>query len=324
MKQPLLLVVFLLTSLFAFAQAPDTLKHYDIFSTQTIDAPLEIQGVNPWGYRYGHGQSGLHEFAEKYDIGDSMRLVGILVYLSEFADYSTTSNENAWLAWYMLDGPKPNAAFEDSIQVPFTNVNTGLFAPHIGMFSEDDTIIVSDSIFVSFGFPTYPYNNNSPSWTPPTDTFAVYRTDDQTNDPSPGTYFRNAIRYPDAGNWEDPNVIFMDEINFLISPIVDPVPEDDPDPVSNGPMISRKGFSLNKLYPNPATDRAVVEFSLDNNEDIHFILMDMSGKVLNNWSRSFNSGDSMEEIDLSQLSSGNYILAMKSNSGVVSSLLSVN
>jgi PKD repeat protein len=72
--------------------------------------------------------------------------------------------------------------------------------------------------------------------------------------------------------------------------------------------LSKKEKGL-KVYPNPATDKLFLEFSLEQRETTTIKLMDSSGKVV--YSAVFNPGMQMVNIDLSSLSKGMYFIHIR-------------
>jgi len=67
--------------------------------------------------------------------------------------------------------------------------------------------------------------------------------------------------------------------------------------------IKNKGL---KIYPNPASDELILEFSVEQRETLTIKLMDSSGKVV--YSTLINPGMQIVNIDLSRLSEGFYFI----------------
>ncbi|HCQ16519.1 MAG TPA: hypothetical protein DIU20_09670 [Cryomorphaceae bacterium] len=68
-------------------------------------------------------------------------------------------------------------------------------------------------------------------------------------------------------------------------------------------FISRNGLNF---YPNPARDRATVEFDLPSENNLTLVIQDMSGREVYRTEQSFNAGDRQFELDLSSYAPGPY------------------
>jgi len=69
--------------------------------------------------------------------------------------------------------------------------------------------------------------------------------------------------------------------------------------------------SLN-VYPNPATDFAFVEFQLDNSQYVSASLFSLDGRVIEQYSaQNFSSGQNKIQLEIPAISSGVYLLQLK-------------
>ncbi len=76
---------------------------------------------------------------------------------------------------------------------------------------------------------------------------------------------------------------------------------------------------ITSLSPNPASEVLKVEISLSKSKSVAYEILDMTGKrVINRNSRKFKTGKSSLEINVNQLSSGQYILLLTSDKDRIS------
>ncbi|HLV45848.1 MAG TPA: T9SS type A sorting domain-containing protein, partial [Flavobacterium sp.] len=71
-----------------------------------------------------------------------------------------------------------------------------------------------------------------------------------------------------------------------------------------------------KLYPNPTSDRITVSFSSETMQDVTFKLYDYTGREIQSQTVQ-NSGQVETVVDLSQVSTGVYLLTIKDGSHTV-------
>jgi hypothetical protein len=69
------------------------------------------------------------------------------------------------------------------------------------------------------------------------------------------------------------------------------------------------------VFPNPTKDNIQVDFDMKKNALIHIQLMDISGKIVERFSRSFTEGKQSLPISIGNLSKGIYFLKMNSDEG---------
>ena len=79
---------------------------------------------------------------------------------------------------------------------------------------------------------------------------------------------------------------------------------------TQGPYMA---FSDMKVFPVPAKDYVNVAFTLEQTDDVRFMLVSADGKVLRNWEKRFGSGDMIERIDLGDVRSGPVFVVTESD-----------
>jgi hypothetical protein len=84
--------------------------------------------------------------------------------------------------------------------------------------------------------------------------------------------------------------------------------------------ISAEKFDL-KLYPNPAVTESILEFSLNEEENIRFEMFDVSGRILQNFEKIFSPGTNRIIIPMDGYNSGLYFYRLKSNTDSVTGKL---
>ncbi len=85
------------------------------------------------------------------------------------------------------------------------------------------------------------------------------------------------------------------------------------------------GLSNFTIYPNPASDRVWLEWSLEKDADLRISLLNLNGQVLlENQTLSLSQGSHRSHIDISNLPKGMYLVRLSSRKGVVSRKLVVN
>jgi hypothetical protein len=83
------------------------------------------------------------------------------------------------------------------------------------------------------------------------------------------------------------------------------------------PELKDAGIQM-KVYPVPANDQMAIEMTLDKVQDINIALYDLKGNIWNSWQKRMVK-DFKENLQTSQLPSGNYIIQVKGSLGAYSS-----
>ncbi|MCF6341953.1 MAG: YCF48-related protein [Bacteroidales bacterium] len=73
-------------------------------------------------------------------------------------------------------------------------------------------------------------------------------------------------------------------------------------------------FDVN-IYPNPATDKVNVEINADNNEQIHYSLIDISGRIIQDGQWISNTSNARFTLSLSDINKGVYLLKLSTANG---------
>lgn len=74
----------------------------------------------------------------------------------------------------------------------------------------------------------------------------------------------------------------------------------------NVPTVETNSLVLDQNYPNPFGDRTTIPFSLPNDADVRFFVIDAMGHVVNSFSRHYSAGAQTIVVDMSSYSSGIY------------------
>lgn len=84
-------------------------------------------------------------------------------------------------------------------------------------------------------------------------------------------------------------------------------------PVATETVWATEGAELN-VYPNPVADVLNIEFSLEQSEDVTYILTDMTGRVVN-MIKSNNVTNEVQTMNMSNLSAGVYLITALTEKG---------
>ena len=76
-------------------------------------------------------------------------------------------------------------------------------------------------------------------------------------------------------------------------------------------------FSNPVLYPNPSNEEIHVSFHSQNVNDVNVSILDLNGKVLQNYFIKSNSGQNMVMFDTQALAQGSYMVKLSSNKGQI-------
>ena len=306
--------------------AQDTLKHYDIFGSEGVYAIYESQVqpfTNNWGYRYGHGARGVNEMAEKYSVSQEENVLGILVLFDGFSGANTDAT--AWVAVYdqvAASAERPGAPEEEPMykkNVAISDFNVGLTSPTIVMFDEE--VKVSDSFYVAWGVPTYPFNKSSPNFTPSNDTVGMYTTYTRSEDPDSNVYWKNAIRFS-GGAWENTEFIVYDRLNFCISPIIGAFQDTTSDTMSIAEHSLNRHVQVKSLYPNPVQNELTIQLSATKPMIAGFSIFTTDGRLVSRRQLRIESGEQQIRIDdLQALEAGNYVAVIATREGMLSYML---
>lgn len=77
----------------------------------------------------------------------------------------------------------------------------------------------------------------------------------------------------------------------------------------NALSIQEKTFKIKtNIYPNPTSDELNIDVVTDKNVSIHFVLIETTGKVMNDFEVRSLSGELNQKIKMNDLSNGVYLL----------------
>jgi hypothetical protein len=79
--------------------------------------------------------------------------------------------------------------------------------------------------------------------------------------------------------------------------------------------------NITGVYPNPARNTLSVSIASPSTETVNLVITDISGKVLMQQNIALTTGDNVQQIDVSKLSQGTYLIKTICNSGCESSLI---
>ena len=80
-------------------------------------------------------------------------------------------------------------------------------------------------------------------------------------------------------------------------------------------MLESGETSSIQVYPNPATDRAMLKFTSSNESEYTITLMEMTGNVVYTTSHHALQGDNNIELDLSRFAKGIYMIQLSGQGG---------
>jgi len=83
----------------------------------------------------------------------------------------------------------------------------------------------------------------------------------------------------------------------------------------------QNSINLN-VYPNPAKENVSISFNADN-KDYTISLVDVTGRILKTQNYSSLNGSQVIDLNLEGISSGNYLISIRSENGVVNKQVSV-
>lgn len=253
-------VIFL--ALATFAQAQDTLKHFD----PAVSVPVADEYANNEGYFTGHNDYGDEEFAEKYETANG-NILGVLAIHKGAAG---TSTMNASYKVYEVGSNGLPGTEKVSKSVPYNNFPVSQSAV-VTMF--DNPVPVSGQFFISFGLGDYSHGN------PGTKRIALTHSAEGTRPLSDSAYGRTAIRWHSHSGivWKDYRTENSQSaqpwVYFSLFPIVQ---LDNTTSVINATNQSM----VLSVYPNPSQGSFVIPVNSKVDEDAAFQLYDVKGQLV--------------------------------------------
>lgn len=298
----------LLTTLLAFVvnAQQTTLQH---FNPNTI-TPI-VESYQDAGYFTGHNDYGDEEFAEKYEINGSAKLVGIsAIHLGQDGTSGTLKASYRAYSVGTTGLPQSQIANKDLgyNEIPVNGeLNTVLF---------DNSIDVEDQFFVSFRLGDYAHGGLG------TKRIAISHSPDQTRSTEDlEVYARNVIRWHSHGaaTWKDYRTENFSDyepaIHFSIFPIV----ELDALSVID---FNQKG-QIGAVFPNPSNGNFTIPISSKNGGETELKLFDVTGRLISTKKTQLKSGKNDFIFSEENLPKGIYVLWIKTPEGSISQRVSI-
>jgi len=134
------------------------------------------------------------------------------------------------------------------------------------------------------------------AWTPssPSDWVTIHVTNITSS------YFVSNFRYKFRFEGNGGNNIYLDDINLYLG---------SPSTTNVIAGVSEKSLNtVYSIYPNPAEDEVNVEFSVDNDQEVVFNVVDITGKIVQTNLIKAKSGSNLVLLNTDKLNSGMYLL----------------
>ncbi|GEM_PF-2951767 len=139
------------------------------------------------------------------------------------------------------------------------------------------------------------------------DTFGLITSDAATGDGNNENRIRQRFNPAlGGGTWNAASPIYRGQLNcdVMIIPVVD---------IAIGMEEFDNGkFTLKPVYPSPAADHIILDYSLKRSADVSYRIFDKSGKIfLSEKSVNANEGRNIRTVNISNLAGGNYFLTFR-------------
>ena len=131
----------------------------------------------------------------------------------------------------------------------------------------------------------------------------LYRTTVPALTVVPSAAAKNESIFKQNGSWVDLQTVNT-SANFCIKALVKKGKFSLQSPEPESP-------ELLSIHPNPANDRMIIDFQLNESANVDVVLYDLLGRRVKNISKVFSAGYRWATIDVSDLSSGIYICILK-------------
>ena len=80
------------------------------------------------------------------------------------------------------------------------------------------------------------------------------------------------------------------------------------------------GIEIVNIYPNPVRDIAILDIASAKQDNVEVRVMDIAGKVLFTRKVAINSGSTRVPLNLTNLSSGTYVVSIIANGELIKSM----
>lgn len=260
-------------------------------------APDFSYNDNKCGYVFGQNCFGREIYGEKFGINGIQYVYGVLC-----RHTGVVSKPERKLAYeiYNVNSVNRNPfqkLHADSIEYSSLPLDGELYYVK---FSKP--VLVKDSFFVALNFLNYAHE-------PFTDTIAILSGDNGSRVDADLAVSKRNIYRPHHGTWQDVYATLNIKTHFALFPVVGNSPNQVND---NAP--EQRNITLFSTYPNPATDRIVICYSLTSTDFLNLHLFDGGGRLVrNNELGKSVAGNNQLELDLSSLNSGNFFILITGN-----------
>jgi hypothetical protein len=89
----------------------------------------------------------------------------------------------------------------------------------------------------------------------------------------------------------------------------------EPPPTGVNDIFNSAGFTISKLFPNPANSAVNVQFTLLRAETVEVSIVDLMGRILQTTKVAYPSGENTAHFPVGQLQAGLYLVRAKLSSG---------
>ena len=74
----------------------------------------------------------------------------------------------------------------------------------------------------------------------------------------------------------------------------------------DAPVVETNTLVLDQNFPNPFNDRTTIPFTLPNDADVRFFIIDAMGHIVNSFTRHYSAGAQSLTVDMSAYPAGIY------------------
>ncbi|MNX83699.1 hypothetical protein D3C86_1154710 [compost metagenome] len=252
------------------------------------------------------------QFGERYDISEHGDVIGVIVHVT--GTVTNDENEAHVRVFNVAGNGKPGTEIQHG-HVHFHDLNLDGSATVVML---DGHAHVHDGVFATFDIGDYAHGGYEG------DTIGVLYAPDGSRQASDlSTLYRNIIQEHSHGAavWSD----FYTGNNtpvathFAIYPIV----EFEHGHLGINEVVSNGILSFSSPYPNPASGNMAVPFQLTESSEVSLSVSDLTGKELISMNPGRLAPGTHEQIlDLSSLTSGQYIVVVKTTKGSLATKIS--
>ncbi|HIG73514.1 MAG TPA: T9SS type A sorting domain-containing protein [Bacteroidetes bacterium] len=306
-----LLVLLALAVPAALAQtAPDTLRHLPPGTDFVLH---EYTGAYS-GYILGHNSRGTEEYAERYHIDGSGRLIGVIAHIQGVVAHP--NHVAGFNAYRVAASGLPNALI-GSKQLFYGDLDLS-GEPMLVRFSAP--VAVADSFFVSFNVGDYSHGGYDGD-----DVALLAGPDGSRTETGGGSFGQNAVRLHNHGvrDWADLYTQNFTPVatHLALFPIVELA---NATAAEEAPAIVSMDLTLRAAYPNPARGAATVAFELAAPADVRVDLYDVAGRLVRGTDLGARgTGAHTHALDLEGLAPGAYVYAVSAGPSRLFSTLTI-